>query len=234
MSTTVLDRTMPAYDLAITEHLVVDESPDTVYRAAAGLDFMTVRTPLLLASTFVRGLPARLRGRPVTAPAVLRLADQGAGGGLPGWLMLGEDEGRELAFGAVGRFWTAEIDWHPVDADHFGEFDEPGWGKIGCHFLVREAGPGRAVVTYECRVATTDSGTRRRVARYWTLIRPFVGHIMRATLRTIAAGSLAQGASAARRNERSSARRCRSPLAVGAQPTARSASGSVAMPVTAP
>ena len=38
--------------------------------------------------------------------------------------------------------------------------------------------------------------------------------------------------SAARRNARSSSRRCRRPIAVGCQPTARNASGSVAMPVT--
>jgi hypothetical protein len=73
-----------------------------------------------------------------------------------------------------------------VDRDEFAAFDEPGWGKIACHFLVRPDGEHRSVLTYECRTATTDDEARRRMARYWWVIRPFVGHLLRAALRTIA------------------------------------------------
>lgn len=92
-----------------------------------------------------------------------------------------------MAFGAIGTFWKADIEWRDVPLEQFETFDEPGWGKIACHFLVRPDGPGRTVLTYVCRTATTDPPARRRMARYWWLIRPFVGHIMRATLRTISA-----------------------------------------------
>jgi len=179
----LIDRYLPVYDVAITEHLVVDAPIETVYPAARELDFLSVRSPLLLASFFVRGLPARLRGRSPEPVAELRLA---AGAeDVPGWLVLGEEPGRELAFGAVGRFWKAEIEWRDVPLDEFPAFDEAGWGKIACHFLVRPDGEGRSVLTYECRTATTDAVSRREMARYWWLIRPFVGHVMRATLRTI-------------------------------------------------
>lgn len=40
-------------------------------------------------------------------------------------------------------------------------------------------------LTYECRTLTTDDDSRRRFSQYWWLIRPFVQHIMDATLRTI-------------------------------------------------
>lgn len=180
----LIDRYLPAYDLVITERLVIDADPQRVYEAARNFDFMTVRTPLLSASFFVRGLPARLSGKSVPPPPELRLASDDAG--LPGWLLLGEEPGTEVAFGAVGKFWQPNIEWLDVDRNDFAGFAEPGWGKIACHFMVTAAGPSRACLTYECRTATTDARARQQMARYWWLIRPFVAYIMRATLRTIA------------------------------------------------
>lgn len=186
----LLDRSMPVSDLVITEHLVVPAGVAATYDAAADLDFMTVRTPLLAASMLVRGLPARLRGRAEAPPPELRLVGA-SGPGLPGWLLLGLEEDHEIAFGAVGRFWEPDIEWRDVSLEDFPDFAEPGWGKIGCHLLVRPDGPGRSILTYEVRVATTDEEAGRKMARYWVLIRPFVGHIMRATLRTIARDAVA-------------------------------------------
>ena len=100
---------------------------------------------------------------------------------------LGEVPGREIVFGAVGTFWRADIEWHDVPAEEFAAFAEPGWGKIACHLLVRPDGPGRSILTYECRTATTDLTSRARMSRYWWLIRPFVAYILRAVLRTIRA-----------------------------------------------
>jgi hypothetical protein len=179
----LIDRYLPVYDLALTEHLVIDADRGAVYSAARDLDFLKVRSPLLSASFFIRGLPGRLTGKEVPAPPVLRLGVDNAG--LPGWLYLGDRPGHEVAFAAVGKFWQPNIVWHDVPLDTFAGFAEPGWGKIACHFVVRDDGPGRAVLTYECRTATTDISARFRMARYWWLIRPFVAHIMRATLRTI-------------------------------------------------
>jgi hypothetical protein len=180
----LLDQALPVYDVALTEHLVVEAGVDRLYATARDFDFMTVRAPLVSVLMTARALPGRLRRNAPEAPTRLRLAsDLGA---LPGWLVLGQDPAHELAFGAVGRFWTANLQWHQVPVEDFAGFDEPGWGKIGCHLLVRPDGPTRSLLTYECRTATTDPASRRAMARYWWAIRPFVGYILRATLRTIA------------------------------------------------
>jgi hypothetical protein len=42
-------------------------------------------------------------------------------------------------------------------------------------------------VSYECRTVTTDPESRRRFLRYWWVIRPFVGHIMRGTIKRVKA-----------------------------------------------
>lgn len=174
----LVERFVPRPDTVIAEHLVVHADPVSTFRAARHLDFLTVRTPMLRASMWLRGLPQRLRGKAMTAPPRLVLAE---GMGLPGWLLLGEKPDREIAFGAVGTFWKPAIVWRDVAQADFRDFAEPGWGKIAANFSVASYG-ANTLLSYECRTVTTDPASRRRFLLYWALIRPVVGHIMRATL----------------------------------------------------
>jgi hypothetical protein len=179
----IIDMQLPKYDVGLAVHTVVDADLATTFRAARQLDFLTVRTPLLDSAMWLRGLPDRLRHRAAQPLGKLTLAD---GAGLPGWLSLGLREDDEVAFGAVGKFWRPNIEWRDVPQAEFRDFCEPGWGKIACNFTVRAYGADRTLLSYECRTATTDPEVRRKFARYWWLIRPFVAHIMRATIATIA------------------------------------------------
>ena len=177
----LLDEAMATYDVTLAEHVVVHADPERTFAAARDLDFLRVRTPILLAAMWVRGLPAKVTHRAEEVPPTLLLSD----GGLPGWIVLGERPDEEIAFGAVGVFWRPQIEWHDVERDAFAAFAEPGLGKIACNFSVRAYGEGSSLLSYECRTATTDDDSRRAFARYWLLIRPFVAHIMRATVHTI-------------------------------------------------
>jgi hypothetical protein len=177
----IIEAVMPRYDAVLTEHCVVEADPRCVLQVARELDLLTVRTPILLAAMWLRGLPARLVGAAPPVPTSLVIAD----GGLPGWLVLGSDE-REIAFGAVGRFWTPVIEWRQVTVDEFTRFAEPGWGKIAANLSVRPYGH-RTLLSYECRTVTNDAAVRRRFLLYWHLVRPFVGHVLRATLATVKA-----------------------------------------------
>jgi hypothetical protein len=178
----IIDTVMPTFDVSLAAHLIVHAGTDATYTAARGLDFLTVHSPLVDAAMWIRGAPARLAGRASETPPRLVIAE---GDPLPGWLVLGEEPGRELAFGAVGRFWQPNIEWRDVSKGEFAEFAEPGWGKIAANFSVLPYGERNALLTYECRTATTDGDPRRRFARYWWLMRPFIAHIFRATVRAI-------------------------------------------------
>src|SRR5262245_5502860 len=175
---------LPRFDVSIAAHAIVRADPAATFSAARSLDFLSVRTPLLTAAMWARGVPARITGHAPPPPPRLVLAE---GDPLPGWAVLGEVPGRELAFGAVGRFWQPPIEWPRVAPADFAAFGEPGWGKIGCNFHVVAYGARASLLTYECRTATTDAASRHRFLRYWRVIRPFVGHIMRATVATAAA-----------------------------------------------
>lgn len=193
MTQMLIDRYLPTFDTTIVEHAVVDAEISVTWSALTDLDLMDVHTPLLNAAMFVRGVPARIavrsgRQSPQPAPPVeLKI---GAGGpGLDGWLSLGRIEGQEIAFGAIGRFWQADIAWYDVAAmtpADFAAFDAPGWGRIAANFSLRPYGEARTLASYEARTATTDADAARRFARYWRLVHPFVGHIMRAALSTLA------------------------------------------------
>jgi hypothetical protein len=181
----LIESAMPAFDAVIAVHAIVAADPSTTFDAARTLDLLTVRTPLLAASIWIRALPARLLGRAAVPLPRLVVAT----GGLPGWLVLGERTGREIALGAVGKFWQPVIEWRDAPQSEFAGFAEPGWGKIAAAFSVMPYGEQSTQLTYECRTVTTDPVSRRRFMRYWWLIRPFVGHIMRATVNKIKANA---------------------------------------------
>jgi hypothetical protein len=178
----LIESAMPTYDVVIAEHLVVAAAPPATFTAARELDLLTVRTPLLTVSMWLRGLPARWSGKATPPPPRLVIGEHMA---LPGWVLLGQQPNREIAFGAVGKFWHPTIEWRDVSPEDFSGFAESGWGKIAANLSVLPYGESASLLTYECRTLTTDPGSRRRFLRYWWLIRPFVAHILRATLRQI-------------------------------------------------
>jgi|SRR5664279_2198094 len=188
----LLDRYIDRADADLAAHLIVDAPPGVTIAAAKALDLLEVRTPLLTASFWVRGIPAKVLRQPEPPPPE-KLTLEGDLP-LPGWMVLDEDPGHEIVFGAIGVFWTPTIRWNVgVAASEFAGFEQPGWGKIACSYSVRPYGAERALLTYECRTLTTDEESRREFGRYWWLIRPFVQHIMNATVRTIAARAEAAG-----------------------------------------
>jgi hypothetical protein len=193
MAEMLIDRYLPAFDTTIVEHTVVDADVAVTWSALTDLDLMRVHTPLLDAAMFLRAVPERIaarsgRQRPEpAAPVELKVGADGPG--LDGWLSLGQIAQQEVAFGAVGRFWQADITWYDVTAmspEDFATFDTPGWGRIAANFSLRPYGATRTLASYEARTATSDADTARRFARYWRLVRPFVGYIMRAALSTLA------------------------------------------------
>jgi hypothetical protein len=180
----LIESAVPTFDAMIAEHVVVAADLPTTFQAARALDLLTVRTPLLAASMWIRALPARLSGKATPPPPRLLMTDEVA---LPGWILLGEQPNREIAFGAVGRFWRPVIEWRDITPADFASFAEPGWGKLAANFSMAPYGESHTLLSYQCRTTTTDPGARRRFVRYWRLIRPFVAHIMRATLNAIKA-----------------------------------------------
>jgi hypothetical protein len=183
----LIDRYLPRFDVTLIEHTVADADVATTWQALRELDLMQVHTPLMDAAMFVRGLPERF-GRAARPEPPRQMPLTGGGPGIEGWLSLGESVEREIALGAVGRFWQPDIEWYDVSGmtpQQFAEFDEPGWGRIAANFSLRPYGTARTLISYEARTATGDPAAARRFRLYWALVRPFAGHIMRAALTAV-------------------------------------------------
>jgi len=188
----LLDRLMPEFDATRIEHRVIEGRPAAVYDAAIHADLLGVARQ----SPIVRGLfglrsaaehaVAAARRSPFVhppEPTALRLSDLSEQGD---WVRLGEDPPNEFAFGAIGRFWAGETAWREIDALAFAAFAGPGYAKIGCNLSLRAYGEHRTLLSYEARTQATDDRARRAFLRYWLVVSPGVGIVMRSTLAFIA------------------------------------------------
>jgi hypothetical protein len=187
----LIDELMPRFDRSKVETVLVEAEPARVYAAIMEADLMKAYkgSPSMRALFAARGVPSaiarRIRKRPAPPePEALRLdalEEEGE------WVKLGEDFGKELAFGAIGRFWGRDISWETIRAEDFRDFDRPGFGKIAANFSVRSYGIGRTLLTYEARTAGTYPPATRGIKRYWVVVGPGIGIVLRGTIRYIKA-----------------------------------------------
>jgi hypothetical protein len=186
----LLDEFLPAYDHAICVSRVFRAPPSEVLAAIANLDLFQL--PLARVLLEARALPGRLadaqarrRGQVVAAePPTFRIRDLPA----RGWILLGERPGAELAYGQVGKVWKGAggVPGHPVTAENFAAFAEPGFAKLAESTLVTPYGAAACVLTAESRVALTDEDSRRRFRRYWVATGPFIRLMRPAIMRALA------------------------------------------------
>jgi hypothetical protein len=141
-----------------------------------------VRALFAIRSTAERVVSFLLRQQPVVPPAfgAMRLADLPSRGE---WVRLGVDAPNRISFGAIGRFWDGETRWLVFEAADFERFSRPGYAKIRCDIGVLPLDDCLTALTYECRTLATDPSSRREFLRYWRVVSPFVGVVLRATLR---------------------------------------------------
>jgi hypothetical protein len=102
-----------------------------------------------------------------------------------GFVILGEEPGRELVMGVVGKFWRPASGIERIEAEDFESFDRPGFAKGALNFAVGERGESRTLLTTETRVLCTDASARRKFRLYWRAIGPFSGVIRHLMLREV-------------------------------------------------
>jgi hypothetical protein len=189
----LLDAIMPVWDATRIEHRVVPGSRAAAYDTALAIDLLDVprRNPAVRALFAARAGGERVvqavRGRKpeveANAPATLRLGDMEDEGE---WLRLGGRPGEEFAFGALGQFWGGRTVWERMSAEQFVDFSTPGYAKVVANLSFRDYGAAQTLVSYEARTAATDDAARVQFLRYWRVVGPFVGVVMRGTLRLLA------------------------------------------------
>jgi hypothetical protein len=182
----VLDDHLPFFDFVERHEVSVAASAAAAFlaiqRADLGRGWLT-RTLLVL-----RALPGLVvaprrtarrflarEGRPLTLGSLASA----------GFVVVGEEPGREIVLATIGRFWRPSGGMRSFAPAEFARFDEPGWAKAAWNFRVEPGPAGGVIVSTETRVRCTDPESRRTFRRYWRLVRPFSGLIRIEMLRAI-------------------------------------------------
>jgi hypothetical protein len=174
----LLDRFMPAYEVAERHETVVNAPAPVTYAVAQALD---LNDSAVIRAIFA-GRTLLMRARPAVQPKSERFLDELL---RLGWGILAEEPGRALVMGAVTQPWKADVKFRGLPPEDFAGFQEPGYAKIAWDFRVEPLGPERSVFRTETRVATTDPESRARFRRYWTVFSPGILLIRRETLRLV-------------------------------------------------
>lgn len=186
-SPAMIDRFLPEFDVSEYHETRVRAPAAAAYDAVRNLNL--ARSWITLALVAMRGVVALAQPRkarelygPLTRRPRLTLQDiQRAG-----FVLLGEEPGREIVLGVVGKFWKPGSGIERVRASDFVTWDEPGYCKGVWNFAVRPDGEG-SVVSTETRVVCTDAAARHSFRRYWRLVGPFSGLIRQRVLALIKA-----------------------------------------------
>ena len=188
--TLLLDRQLPEFDARLFAAVVVDAPPERAYAAVRSLepDDVAQDFPLMRVLGRLRALPARLSsGDP--GPDTMS-ADEAS----DAFVVLDEAPGTEFVVGMVGKFATArQLEFRRIEPAEFAGFAEPGYGKAAVNFRVEPYGEGRSVLTTETRTRMTDPASATQFRRYWRVVGPFAGVIMRRWIRLAAADAARTG-----------------------------------------
>ena len=167
----LLDRFLPVYEVRTRYQDFLPAPAEQAYALARDLDWS--RSPLVSLLFKLRGL-----GQTRLKPSLENMQKLG-------FLVLGEEPGRELVVGVVGRFWLPSGGVQRVSPADFVGFDRPGYAKAAVNFLADPLPGGGCLLSTETRVQCLGPQARRYFRLYWALIGPFSGLIRKEALRLV-------------------------------------------------
>jgi hypothetical protein len=178
----LIEKVMPAWRLRQVDRVAVAASPARAWQTVRGLDLY--RIELVRALFALRLVPeavmARLRRRPPPRLTRSRIEDIVAPGS--GWLLLGEEVGREVVIGTAGKFWQPRIQYAPLVPETFASFEDPAFGKLAWNLRVDPREGGGSWISVDLRVTAGSDQAWARFQRYWRLVGPLSHAIRRGVL----------------------------------------------------
>ncbi len=175
-----IDEIVPTYQFGEHHEIRVAAPPERVIDAAKAVTAQEIRLFRLL--TWLRSprWPGRAREsilNPSADQPILEVALRS------GFVLLREEPGREIAFGAVVCCSPRQP---PRSAEEFQAL-QGSLARAVMNFHVEDAGGGVSRLVTQTRVAATDPEAERAFARYWRIIYPGSALMRRMWLRAIKA-----------------------------------------------
>ena len=174
-----LDKFLPDWRLRQVDRINVMTPPEGTWALVRGLDFYQLG--LVKSLFWLRTLPDHLLGRGQKLPPRMTIDDIFQIPE-PGFRLLEEQHGREVALGAIGKVWKLKIPFLEIPAWEWRSFQDPGYAKVAWSLSVDPLPQGGSTIKTDVRVATTDEASWRKFRTYWALIGPFSHAIRRVLL----------------------------------------------------
>lgn len=174
----LLDRFMPAYDVAERHHIRVAAPASITLQSAFEADLL--QAPI--ARAIFRAREVILGSEPdrVARPRGVLALTQSLG-----WRVLAQVPGREVVVGAITQPWKANVRFEGLPPDEFAAFYEPGYVKIAWTLRADPVGPNESVFRTETRAIATDPSAYSKFRRYWSLLSPGIIVIRAAMLQPV-------------------------------------------------
>lgn len=177
----MLEAFLPTPRLIEVDEVTIAAPPERVWPHLRHLD--GTRSALVRALFELRLVPDRIAGR-MHGRAHLSIDDLPQD--RPGFRILAELPGVEVAVGAIGKFWQPAMEFADVAPADFAGFATPGFARVAWSLLVEPWGDGDARVRLELRLDATDEDAWVHVRRYFGRIGPFSRFIRRHLLAGLA------------------------------------------------
>lgn len=183
----LIDKFMPSYQFNEVQSIIFkNNSGKNILNAVR--DITPKEIPFLFELFWLRGLPSSIilgrrykfsinRDRPLFEQFLAS-----------GFIMLAEEESRELVVGGIGQFWKFWGGSFPIIAStqEFLSFNSPNYLKAAINFYLHQNhGDDFVKVSTETRFYVPDQITLKKFARYWFLIHKFSSFSRRMWLRAI-------------------------------------------------
>jgi len=183
----LIDNIMPLYHFNEVQSILVKTNPRNDILNAVR-DVTPEEIPFLLELFWLRGLPSFIILRKKYKFGINRkrpLLEQFLASG---FLLLAEEESRELVVGGIGQFWKLWGGSFPIIAntEEFLSFNTLNYAKAAINFYVHQGrGDDCVKVSTETRFYVPDQITLKKFSRYWFLIHTFSAFSRRMWLRAI-------------------------------------------------
>lgn len=183
----LIDSIMPLYHFNEVQSIIVrSNSRSNILNAVR--DITPKEIPFLFELFWLRGLPSFIilgKRYKFSIDKKRPLFEQFLASG---FILLAEEESRELVVGGIGQFWKLWGGSFPIIANtqEFLSFNSPNYAKAAINFYVHQNhGDDYVKVRTETRFYVFDQITLKKFARYWLLIHTFSAFSRKMWLRAI-------------------------------------------------
>ena len=152
----LIDEFLPEYNFSKKHSLTIYANAEKIFNILKESDFNSLLIRILL---MLRGIKLE--------ELSLTILDKSY------FTLLGEDSGKEILFGIIGKFWKWKGGLFQIKKEEYKDFSLTGFAKAVWGFSASPVEMGKTVFITETRIQCIGDSAKRWFSIYWFCIEPF-------------------------------------------------------------